>query len=161
MNYQESIKHNQNCWKEALENVTQKISYLKGKKEALNDVVASLELIEKEQETRKANIKKKVYIIGKVTGEDKISCTHKFYKAKKEIEALGFTAINPLEVVVTWHISWQDAMRLCIEQLVKADGVYVLPCASQSKGAQVELEICNTLQIIYTTNIQALKTSIS
>jgi hypothetical protein len=44
-------------------------------------------------------MKKKIYIVGKVSGEPLAECTMKFATAQKEIESQGLIAINPLAVV--------------------------------------------------------------
>ena len=46
---------------------------------------------------------KKIYIAGKVSGEPIADCTLKFGTAQKEIETLGFEAVNPIAVVNDWH----------------------------------------------------------
>lgn len=124
-------------------------------------ITTDLDLIDQEQQTQNADIRKKVYIVGKVTGEDKIECAHKFAKAEKDIESLGFKAINPLKVVGTWDISWQDAMRLCVAELVKADAVYVLPDAVNSKGATKELDLCATLKIFCSYDPESIEAELS
>lgn len=102
-------------------------------------------------------MKHKIYIAGKVTGEDKLECACKFKKAKQELEALGFEAINPLEVVGTWDIRWEAAMKLCIIALLKCDIVYAMPCVQDSKGAKIELELARRLGIPTYDNLDNLK----
>lgn len=65
--------------------------------------------------------KKKIYIAGKVTGEPLAECTMKFGEAQKHIEALGFMAVNPLEVVNDFHTTWENAMKKCIKALMDCD----------------------------------------
>lgn len=77
-------------------------------------------------------MKKKIYIAGKVTGTPIGDCTMKFGSAQKQLEALGFEAVNPLVVVNDWHCTWDHAMRLCIKALMDCDAMYILPCASDS-----------------------------
>lgn len=90
-------------------------------------------------------MKKKIYIAGKVTGEPKHTTALKFATAKKEIEALGFEAINPIEVVGDWNAPWELAMRKCIAALMECDGVVVLPDFGNSKGAMIEHDLANSL----------------
>lgn len=91
--------------------------------------------------------KKKVYIAGKVTGEPIDQCTIKFSAAQKAIEALGFEAINPLEVVGDFNTPWNKAMRMCIAKLTECDAMVLLPDGVLSKGAKIEIELANILQI--------------
>jgi len=101
-------------------------------------------------------MKKKIYIAGKVTGEDLAACTMKFGTAQKEIEALGFEAINPLEVVGTFDITWEAAMRLCIAKLMECDKVYMLPCCAKSEGARLETKLASVVKIPLENRIENL-----
>ena len=58
---------------------------------------------------------KKIYIAGKVSGETQVECAMKFSAVQKQVEALGFEAINPLEVVGNWEATWEEAMKKCIK----------------------------------------------
>jgi len=92
-------------------------------------------------------MKKKIYIAGKVTGEPKHSCALKFAMAAKEIEAQGFEAVNPIEVVRDFEAPWETAMKKCIKALMDCDALFFLPCTENSPGANWELEIANRLKI--------------
>lgn len=48
MDITESLKHNIKCWKQDAESIEEKINFLKGKKEALEDTIECLEIILKE-----------------------------------------------------------------------------------------------------------------
>lgn len=90
---------------------------------------------------------KKIYIAGKVSGEPIAECTMKFGIAQKELEDLGFEAINPLAVVNDWKAEWSNAMKLCIKALLEADAVLFLPCYRASKGALLEFDIARRLDM--------------
>lgn len=92
-------------------------------------------------------MKKKIYIAGKVTGENPIDCTEKFGDAALKLDALGFEAINPLEVVGNWNTPWDVAMRKCITALMECDGIILLSDWYESKGARAEHLIANTFEI--------------
>lgn len=92
-------------------------------------------------------MKQRIYIAGKVIGENEESCKAKFTEAKKIIEASGFTAINPLEVVQDWKTPWNVAMKLCIAKLCEADAVITLPCWSESRGAKLEKQLALIMDI--------------
>ena len=91
--------------------------------------------------------KKKIYIAGKVTGEDRAECTAKFQKVQESIEALGFEAINPLQVVGDWQTPWNKAMRMCVAKLTECDGIVLLPDWTKSKGAKIEWDISKLLEL--------------
>lgn len=89
----------------------------------------------------------KVYIAGKVSGTSIAECTMKFGKAQKLIESQGHEAVNPLAVVNDWHATWHQAMRKCLSALMECDAIYPLPCALDSRGAEIELKIARDLEI--------------
>lgn len=90
---------------------------------------------------------KKVYIAGKVTGEPRLECAAKFQKAQDLLKNLGFEPVNPLQVVGTWEISWEEAMKKCIKALMDCDALFVLPCVTDSKGAKIEVELAASLDM--------------
>ena len=101
-------------------------------------------------------MKPKIYIAGKVTGEKLPHVTIKFRKAKKELEKLGYEAINPLEVVNDFNCSWQYAMQKCIAALRECEAVYFLPCYKRSKGAQIELNFAHNHNINVYTDVKQI-----
>jgi hypothetical protein len=88
---------------------------------------------------------KKVYIAGKVTGESIAECTMKFGAVQKQLEAMGFEAVNPLETVGGWDISWEDAMKKCIIALMGCDAMVLLPDWKESSGAVIERQLAEDL----------------
>lgn len=100
---------------------------------------------------------KKIYIAGKVTNEPIAECTMKFGKAQKELEKCGFDATNPLVVVGDFKTPWDIAMRSCIARLMYCDAVLLLPCFINSKGAQMEKEIAERVNIKVFHNLEDLK----
>lgn len=101
---------------------------------------------------------KKIYIAGKVTGLPVAEYTQKFAEAAKEVEALGFIAVNPIEVVNDPNATWEGAMRLCIKALADCDGLYALPCTKNSKGATIELTLAANLRMPISTKVEFFKT---
>lgn len=82
--------------------------------------------------------KNKIYIAGKVTGEPVEECAAKFAAAKQMLEDRGFEVVNPMEVVTDRNTPWLNAMRMCFRELRHCNAIYLLPCAVDSKGAQME-----------------------
>lgn len=100
--------------------------------------------------------KKKIYIAGKVTGEEIAKCTMKFGGVQAELEEMGFEAVNPLEVVGTFKTTWEAAMKKCITALMDCDAVLFLPCASDSEGARLEFIIAERVKIPLFMDIKQL-----
>ena len=92
-------------------------------------------------------MKMKIYIAGKVTGENKEDCKGKFAQIQTTLEARGFEAINPLEVVGDWQTPWAIAMRLCLAKLLEADAIVLLPDWWVSKGATIEMKLAMELKM--------------
>ena len=101
---------------------------------------------------------KTVYIAGKVTGLPIHEVTMKFGYYKKQIEALGYNVINPLEIVSNegngWHTPWDVAMRICLKHMMTADIVLMMTCWQNSTGATVEHQLATVvcLPIMYDIN---------
>lgn len=92
-------------------------------------------------------MKKKIYIAGKVSGESLAECTMKFGRVQKMIEALGYEAVNPLELVTDFKTPWNIAMRMCIAKLVDCDAIVLIPDWSNSKGAIIEYNLSRHLEM--------------
>ena len=90
---------------------------------------------------------KKIYIAGKVTGEDLEKTARKFKEAELKLTAMCFEAVNPIEVVNNSDTPWSDAMKTCIKAMLDCDGVVILPDWKLSQGARIERQIAYDLDI--------------
>lgn len=88
----------------------------------------------------------RVYIAGKVTGEDVKSCREKFLRAEYSLKKKGHSVVNPTKLLPP-TANWHDAMRVCIKELVNCDGIYMLEDWRDSKGAQVEHTVAKAIGI--------------
>lgn len=108
---------------------------------------------------------KKIYIAGKVTGESLAECTMKFGQAQKEIEAMGFIAVNPLAVVGDFQSYWESAMKKCVKALVDCDGMVILSDWQESRGATIERQLAEDLDILIVNHskfgLEVLKRNLS
>jgi len=84
--------------------------------------------------------KRKIYIAGKVTGEEELACWAKFKTAEYQIRSLDFEPINPMEVIGDWEMPWDEAMPLCLAALESCDGILMLEDHTTSPGAKLEMK---------------------
>jgi len=68
-----------------------------------------------------------------------------FDAAAVRLRAAGFEVLNPAENKAPEGAEWVDWMRLAIGQLVRAGGVAILPGASGSRGARLEMKLAGDL----------------
>ncbi len=83
----------------------------------------------------------------------------KFSTAYQEIKKQGFEPINPVELVQDYLFKhyrliqlsdneiWKIAMKECIKALVECDGILLLPCNLESRGATIERNLAQALEI--------------
>lgn len=91
--------------------------------------------------------KNRIYIAGKVTGENRLDCALKFSHTAGVLRKHDFLPINPLEVVNDFKCPWQKAMRLTIAEMMKADAILMIGNWRNSKGAMMEYAIAKDLEI--------------
>ena len=94
----------------------------------------------KQQEIMKHHIKSariKVFISGKVSGEDYYAALRKFCDAEKHLEKIGYNVINPM-MLCRREWSWLRCMIVCLWHLSKSHCIYQLPNWQQSRGARIE-----------------------
>ena len=90
---------------------------------------------------------KKIYIAGKITDEPLQEVTMRFGAKEKELREQGHTVINPLALSVGRQISWEAIMKECIAALMECDEVHLLPSWQGSKGATLERNIAEGLNM--------------
>lgn len=68
-----------------------------------------------------------------------------FHEADRKLRALGYGILNPADNPQC--DSWDGYMRAAIAQVVRADGIAVLPDWQMSAGAALEVHIAHALRI--------------
>ena len=91
---------------------------------------------------------KKIYIAGKVTGEPIEVCSQKFAEAQQFYEKLGFEVVNPIKLVNDFNTPWKEAMEICLAALIKCDAVVLLNDWEDSKGAKIERQLAEDLDML-------------
>ena len=96
---------------------------------------------------------KKVFISGKITGENIVNCMFKFKQAMLDKEIMDFELIiNPLlHLDMYFGISHEEAMERCFNDLKTCTHIYMLTDWKESKGAKMENKFAkdNGIKIIY------------
>jgi len=88
----------------------------------------------------------RIYISGKITGLDRQEAFAKFEAAEYVVGLQGFEPVNPMkEVSESENKTWAEYMAEDIVLLDQCDGIYMLPCWRDSKGARIEHFIAETL----------------
>ena len=102
--------------------------------------------------------KKKIYIAGKVTGENYTQCMRKFKATQDTLEGLGFDVVNPMTIVPEGS-SWEKAMQTCVAALKECDVLYLLADWKESEGAMHEFCFAsqNNIKILFYNQIRELE----
>ena len=89
-------------------------------------------------------MKIRLYIAGPMTGLPDLNFPA-FNRAAAILRAAGYEAINPAEINPDPTAGWEACMRADIAELVKCDGVALLPGWERSRGASLEAHIAHSL----------------
>lgn len=88
----------------------------------------------------------RLYISGPMTG----IVDHNFpafNAAATKVRALGYDAVNPVDINPDVGTPWAMCLRADIKALCDCDGIVLLPGWEKSNGAQLELHIAHRLQL--------------
>lgn len=88
--------------------------------------------------------KGKVYIAGKVTGENYADCVAKFNAQTEILSKQGYEVVNPMDIVPE-GIDWKTAMQICITELMYCNAFYMISDWGFSRGAKIELQLALAL----------------
>lgn len=99
---------------------------------------------------------KKCYIAGKIGGLQEADYTQKFNQAKKEVIALGYTPVSPLDLPHNHNRTWEDYMKEDLIAMLTCDAVYTLTNWRHSIGATIEVNTAVSvgINIIHQKNYQ-------
>lgn len=89
----------------------------------------------------------KIYISGKITGLPLSEARQRFADAAALLNAIGFEAVNPLNNGLQESAGWKEHMVADIRMLLECDAIYMMDNWMQSKGASIEYDIANRLNM--------------
>lgn len=92
-------------------------------------------------------INNKIYICGKITGMEE-EAKVLFNAAHQELEQMGFEVVNPFMLDHNHDKQWESYMKACIKALMDCNYIYLLPNWRESRGAVLEQQIAQRLNII-------------
>lgn len=88
-----------------------------------------------------------LYVAGPMTGLPNFN-REAFNSAAGKLRRAGFEVLNPAELEAPCEApEWGDWMRAALGQLLKADGVALLPGWRDSRGATVERQLARDLEV--------------
>ncbi|WP_107039941.1 DUF4406 domain-containing protein [Brumimicrobium mesophilum] len=99
--------------------------------------------------------RKSIYIAGKITGMEE-KAFELFGMAEKALVEFGHRVINPMKLPHDHDKTWSSYMRECIQYLVTADSIFLLPNWKESPGAKVEFQIATALEMNVYFKVQEL-----
>ena len=88
----------------------------------------------------------KIYIAGKISGIES-EAFEIFKNAENHLKSLGFTPVNPMELLHNHDKKWSSYMKECLKELFDCNGIYMLKNWEESEGAKLEHSLANALEI--------------
>lgn len=89
----------------------------------------------------------KIYISGKISGLPMSDVRQHFANAAALLEAIGFEAVNPLNNGLQPTADWKEHMIADIGMLLDCDAIYMMDNWMESRGASIEYDIANRLNM--------------
>jgi hypothetical protein len=85
---------------------------------------------------------RKIYLIGRVSENLDELCQNRFYKAQIHLLQMGFEVINPIRNFLNSKLSFEEAKKKNMEELMNSNAAYIMPCINLESGLKnTELKI--------------------
>ena len=89
----------------------------------------------------------KIYISGRITGLPLPEARQRFEDAAVFLAEIGFDPVNPLNNGLDDKATWKEHMVADIRMLLDCDAIYMMDNWLESRGASVEYDIANRLNM--------------
>lgn len=89
----------------------------------------------------------KIYISGKITGLQEEEAEALFSAAEKYLAEKGYDVVNPLKIKHDHDLSWVNYMKQDIKALCDCSAIFMLNNWEDSKGAKIEKQLAEDLQM--------------
>jgi len=88
----------------------------------------------------------RLYISGKISGNEHYK--EDFATARQELKSVGYDVCDPTSFDLAEDIPWAEAMKYDIGEMLRCDGVALLPNWEDSKGSCLEARLAKDLGIM-------------
>ena len=85
----------------------------------------------------------RIYLSGKIT--DNENYREDFADGRARLESAGYNVCDPTDLGFPEDIAWEDAMKQDIREMLRCDGVALLPSWEESRGARIEARLAKEL----------------
>lgn len=82
----------------------------------------------------------KIYIAGKITGEEPTPCMEKFAKAETRLRQMGAQPVNPFKLGIPHHFTFEESKPFNFKALRFCSAIFMLNDYVNSPGAMVEID---------------------
>lgn len=89
----------------------------------------------------------KIYIVGKVTGEDITLCQEKFQSFEDKLRAIGAIPINPMKLGIPATATREEALPHCFKAIRNCHAIFLIDDNVKSPGSQEEIKLANQLNL--------------
>lgn len=93
-------------------------------------------------------MRKKVYISGRISGEQVEACKKKFEDACQKARDAGYDPVSPWQNGLPDSAPWEEHMKADIRMLTECDEVWALPDYHLSRGANIEVKLAYNLGMV-------------
>lgn len=88
----------------------------------------------------------KLYVSGPMTGLPEYN-VHAFRRASFELRQAGYLVLDPSAKGLIYGWTWKDYMHAALREMLLCDGVALLTGWQDSRGARIEVDLADKLEM--------------